>query len=384
MFNYKPDLNSVYIHWPFCPYKCHFCDFVALASHNQFMERYHHALCDEIITFGDKFQQNHGRKIAVNTLFMGGGTPSTYPDALLLDMLGTLIKVVDLQESAEVTIEVNPGTVREEQLEVWRTAGINRLSIGVQSLNDAVLKGLNRHQSAEDVYALLTKASRFFDNLSIDLILGLPGISELEWRNLISTVVTWPIKHISIYFLTVHEHTPLYFKVKSKAVTLPLDDGLVDLYHWSIETLKTHGFNQYEISNFAREGYESRHNQIYWERKPYKGFGLGAWSFNGDSRMQNQKNLTRYLEGLEKQEDITVFSEQLTQEQIKLETVMLGLRRTKGVLKRELYEGRSPELLDAMLDDLKARNLIRENEHCLILTPAGLAVENEIVTKLLS
>jgi oxygen-independent coproporphyrinogen-3 oxidase len=348
------------------------------------MERYHHALCDEIITFGDKFQQNHGRKIAVNTLFMGGGTPSTYPDALLLDMLGTLIKVVDLQESAEVTIEVNPGTVREEQLEVWRTAGINRLSIGVQSLNDAVLKGLNRHQSAEDVYALLTKASRFFDNLSIDLILGLPGISELEWRNLISTVVTWPIKHISIYFLTVHEHTPLYFKVKSKAVTLPLDDGLVDLYHWSIETLKTHGFNQYEISNFAREGYESRHNQIYWERKPYKGFGLGAWSFNGDSRMQNQKNLTRYLEGLEKQEDITVFSEQLTQEQIKLETVMLGLRRTKGVLKRELYEGRSPELLDAMLDDLKARNLIRENEHCLILTPAGLAVENEIVTKLLS
>lgn len=226
-FNYQVTPRSVYIHWPFCPYRCHFCPFVALAGQDQFMEQYHRALCAEMTHFG----KHYSEKLILDTVFIGGGTPSTYPDALLLDMFGTLRTIFDVQSSAEVTIEVNPGTVRSvEQLEHWKKLGINRLSIGVQSLKDPVLKKLNRLQSASDVYALLAKTQHIFDNVSVDLILGLPDVSEAEWKELLQTVVTWPIKHLSIYFLTVHEDTPLYFKVKTQAIVLPPDDALVDLY----------------------------------------------------------------------------------------------------------------------------------------------------------
>ena len=351
------------------------------------MGRYHHALQAELVQFAHQYEQAYAEKMRVTTLFIGGGTPSTYPDDLLLDTFGTLERMMNFSEGAEITIEVNPGTVRQEQLGHWKKCGINRLSIGVQSLNDAVLKGLNRHQSAEDVYALLAKASVLFDNLSVDLILGLPGVSDHEWRTLLEKVVTWPIKHVSMYFLTVHEHTPLYFKVKSKQVALPTDDAVVENYHWSIAWLKEHGFNQYEISNFAQSGYESRHNQVYWERLSYKGFGLGAWSFDGESRFQNQKNLMRYLEGMEKQEQATIFSERLTSEQVILEKVMLGFRRTKGMFMEELKSLVPQDKvvnLERTVVGLQDKNFITEKDGRLVLTPAGLAVENEIIITLLS
>ncbi|MCX5922496.1 MAG: radical SAM family heme chaperone HemW [Candidatus Dependentiae bacterium] len=381
LYNHAADARSVYLHWPFCPYKCHFCPFVALASHDQFMGRYHNALTKEIKDFGALFQS----KLPLETLYIGGGTPSTYPDDLLLDTFAILKDIWTFDESCEVTIEVNPGTVRVEQLSLWKALGINRLSIGVQSLKDPVLKKLNRHQSAQDVFTVIDQAKDHFDNLSVDFILGLPEVSSADWRDLIQQAVTWPIKHISIYFLMVHEDTPLYFGVKKKAITLPCDDEVVDLYYWTIDYLAQHGFDQYEISNFARAGYESKHNSMYWDRKPYKAFGLGACEFDGTMRLQNQKNLGKYLDGVERGEDITVFSETLSSEQVYLERVMLGLRRSQGVSYQDLMENLSEQRqhdVRAKIAYLQASDFVMERSGRLLLTPKGLAVENDIVVKL--
>src|SRR3990167_733026 len=233
-FLFPADTHSMYIHWPFCPYRCHFCPFVALAGHDQFMGRYHKALCQEI----DAFKHEGMGKLALDTIYLGGGTPSTYPNELLLDMFGTLRKNFNFDHKSEVTIEVNPGTVAKGQVTFWRDIGINRISIGVQSLKDPVLKKLNRHQSAQDVYALLEQACDIMPIISVDLILGLPDVNEDEWKSYLKTIVSWPIKHLSMYFLTVHENTQLYFGVKTKKVVLPCEDYMIDLYYWSIDFLK--------------------------------------------------------------------------------------------------------------------------------------------------
>jgi oxygen-independent coproporphyrinogen-3 oxidase len=381
IFNAQVPFKAVYIHWPFCPYRCHFCPFVALASHDQYMDDYHKALCTEIKTFGKRLEI----RPSYNSIFMGGGTPSTYPPHLLLDMFDTLYNIGDLEYGAEVTIEVNPGTVSKEALAAWSKAGINRLSIGVQSLKDDVLQGLNRHQSYAQVLSLLDMASATFDNISIDLILGLPGVSPDEWQKMIETIVHWPIKHLSVYFLTVHENTPLYYGVKAKKVMLPPDDSMISMFYWTIDTLAQHGFEQYEISNYARKGYQSKHNSAYWERVPYKAFGLGACGFDGASRFQNTKNLMDYLKNAGSEEALNVFSETLTPEQAWLEKLMLGLRQRKGVRMQPLIDELTHENKQrfiASVDELIAQDLLEQELDMIRFTPKGLAVENEIIVKL--
>jgi oxygen-independent coproporphyrinogen-3 oxidase len=380
-YDISANTRSLYIHWPFCPYRCHYCPFVALASHDPFMERYHNALVKEI----KDFARNYTEKLPLDTIYFGGGTPSTYPDHLLLDMFAILREFFIFDENTEITLEVNPGTVRFEQLELWKKLGINRMSVGVQSLNDSVLHKLNRLQKATDVYSLLEKAPHYFDNISVDVILGLPEVTIAEWEQLLATVVTWNITHLSMYVLEVHDSTPLFFNVTSKKVTLPCDDDVVDTYHWSREFLESHGFMQYEVSSFARAGKESRHNTTYWERKPYRGFGLGACSFDGISRLQNEKNLMKYLESIEQDRYQPSFTETITKDQIYAEKIMLGLRRIKGVCWEEISSDLSSEQKEkvtAVIATLQQKKLIVENNGRLQLTPAGLVVENEIITRL--
>lgn len=380
-YDTSANTRSLYIHWPFCPYRCHYCPFVALASHDPFMERYHHALIKEIELFG----KNYTEKLPLDTIYFGGGTPSTYPDHLLVDMFDILRKFFIFDEHTEITFEVNPGTVRFEQLALWKKLGINRMSIGVQSLNDSVLQKLNRLQKASDVYSLLDNAPHYFDNISVDVILGLPGVSISEWKELLTKIVTWKITHLSMYVLEVHDSTPLFFNVASKKVTLPCDDDVVNTYHWSREFLAHHNFHQYEVSSFARAGKESRHNTTYWERKPYRGFGLGACSFDGTSRLQNEKNLIKYLEDIEQNRYNPAFVETITADQIYIEKIMLGLRRIKGICWKEISSNLSHEQKEKItltISLLQQQKLITENNGYLQLTPAGLVVENEIITRL--
>jgi oxygen-independent coproporphyrinogen-3 oxidase len=382
------DLEHLYVHWPFCPYKCHFCDFVAMASHEQFMKDYHHALMREVELFIPYAPVNPYLK----TIYLGGGTPSTYPAPLLLDMFAMLRKYFAFDEHTEVTIEVNPGTANKELLQAWHQAGVNRLSIGVQSLKDVVLKSLNRHQTHQQVLVLLQDARELFKNISVDFILGLPGVSDDEWKTMMHDVMSWPINHISIYFLTVHEDTPLYFKVKTNRVSLPPDDALVDLYDWTVEFLAQHGFERYELSNFARAGFESRHNSAYWDRKKYKGFGLGACSFNGLHRFQNTKNLGKYLESLYRNqsvgnESVIETSEQLNMEQIALEKIMLGLRQRKGLCIQDYVQALSPEAESKFFQAvtrLQSMQLIECDQQSIRLTPRGYALENEVTLQLFS
>ncbi len=348
------------------------------------MTRYHKALVKELETFVAQ-AESPVKSLPLKTIFFGGGTPSTYPDDLLLDMAGILNGLFDMSKPMEISIEVNPGTVRPQQIELWKKLGINRLSIGVQSLNDSVLRNLNRHQSAQDVAAVLNDAKDLIPNLSIDLIIGLPGISEQEWKDLLHKVVQWPIKHLSVYFLTIHEGTALFFRVKNNDVVIPPDEGVVDLYVWTVEFLADQGFDQYEISNFARDGHYARHNQIYWERTPYKAFGVGACSFDGASRYQNNKNIVTYLACMEQGQDPNDFTEHLTSEQIFLEKVMLGLRQARGLDLAMLFEncdrGKKEKIIQIM-DELEQAGYIQKMGEKIKLTPVGLAVENEVVVKL--
>lgn len=370
------------------------------------MPQYHAALTKEI----EQYYKAAGRIGPLNTIYFGGGTPSTYPDELLLDMFGTLRRVFDFNQDTEVTIEVNPGTVRPGKLELWKSLGINRLSIGVQSLNDKALHELNRHQSARDVFALLDQAKSLFSNISVDVILGLPGVSDQEWKELLHQVVSWPITHVSMYFLTIHEDTPLYFKVKSKKVTVPCDDKMIELYYEARDIFIRNGFEHYEISSFARPGYQSRHNTTYWERVPYKAFGLGACSFDGTRRLQNEKNLMKYMHAVSQAElapaqtgekcgeqsassqflsartgDCTMFVEELSDQQIHMERVMLGLRRSKGVTWEIITQGLSESKraeVRGKVEEFKNKGWMRDVDGVLTLLPAGLALENEIIVQL--
>jgi oxygen-independent coproporphyrinogen III oxidase len=382
-FNSSASVESLYIHWPFCPYKCYYCPFVALAGHDDFMERYHYALTKEIACFAKEYQN----RAAIKTIFFGGGTPSTYPLAFLTDMLNMLTTEYIFDVQVEITLEVNPGTVTLEKLHAWKQIGINRLSIGVQSLNDQVLKKLNRHQSAQDVRFLLTAATSLFENISVDIILGLPGIDDIQWKEFIEILLTWPINHVSMYFLTVHEETPLYFGIKQQKFVLPCQDSVIDLYYWTVEKFNQAGIYQYEVSNFARPTYQSRHNSTYWQRKPYKGFGLGACSFDGAVRLQNEKSLLKYLENVESNKELTNFYEKLDNEQIWLEVLMLGLRQSKGLSLESILEqtcdAKKTRILD-IIDMLVQEKLVLKEHGCIRLTVRGLAVVNEITVKLLS
>jgi oxygen-independent coproporphyrinogen-3 oxidase len=376
------DSRSFYIHWPFCPYRCHFCPFVAISGQDHLMDVYHEAIMKEI----EMFAQECPVKQPLETIYLGGGTPSTWPDKLLLDMFGTIESTFDVTKISEITIEVNPGTVSKEQLDVWKTAGITRLSIGVQSLNDEVLKKLNRHQKASDVFRLIDWAEGKFESLSIDVIIGLPGIEEKEWKAMIKQIVQWPIQHVSMYFLSVHENTPLYTRLVKNELRLPPQDPIVDLYYWTVAMFEKHGLKQYEISSFARQGYESQHNQVYWDRKPYKGFGIGACSFDGTVRHQNIKNVMRYMEALKKGEGVKASDETLTLQQVHLEKVMLGLRRMKGLAVADVTESMTQEQQEKFFKRIKEfekEGIIREETKRIYLNKASLAVENEVAIRLL-
>lgn len=352
------------------------------------MGDYHKALQKEMLLYAA-----YATHKPLQTIFLGGGTPSTYPPELLLDTFGILNTTFTIARDAEITIEVNPGTVTPEKIQAWKAAGINRLSIGVQSLNNTVLASLNRHQKAAQVLEVLEQTAQEFAVLSVDLILGLPGITSDEWQELIEQVVTWPIKHISVYFLTVHEDTPLYYGVRKKRIMLPADDVMIAQYYWTIEKLNAYGFEQYEISNFAKKGYQSRHNARYWKRMPYKGFGLGACSFDGASRFQNEKNLMRYMELVTKAttmhdlEPLNVMSETLTSEQAWLEVLMLGIRQKEGLPWSTVAEYLAPATYTHFVDkvaEFKKLGHIDENEVSFWLTLRGKAMENEIAVQLSS
>ena len=373
--------RHLYIHWPFCSFKCHYCDFVAFEQHADHQAAYHQTLLAEIAGFASQYN-----KPAIDTIFIGGGTPSLYPLPWLEELFQTLKNSFNLASCTEITLESNPADIDEEKLECWQEVGINRLSVGVQSLDDAVLLKLNRRQRASDVQRVMKIAPKYISNLSVDLILGLPDVTPAMWEYTIEQAIGWPIKHLSMYFLTIHEKTPLYFNVERGAVTLPDENYIVDLYEYTVKKLATAGIMQYEISNFAKDAYESLHNKAYWLRKPYKGFGVGASSFDGSGRYINTNNLVSYLKSFQNNDCIVpCTSEILTIKQAQLEHLMLSLRQKTGLDLHGmvyLFDDNKLAALKSQLPVLEKAGLINVINDHVYLTLKGMVLENEVVLRL--
>lgn len=378
--------RHLYIHWPFCASRCIYCDFVALAAHDEFWQKYHEALCKEIVSFANSTDPNSRQ---IDTIFLGGGTPSLYPLDLMDDLFSTIKNNFDLSHVNEITIETNPADSTAERFDAWKTFGINRLSTGVQVLDDNVLASLGRRQRTEDVYKHMNLAQLYFKNVSIDLILGLPGVSEKAWDATLQAAISWPLHHISVYFLTIYEKTQLYFKLQKRELQAFDEDLLVSNFEQTTRLLEQNNFVHYEISNFAKPGFESSHNKAYWDCEGYRGFGLSASSYDSENKVRstNTPNLMDYLKNIEKGYEAAVASsERLTKEQVQMELVMLALRQNKGLdLHDVVYYliGDKKESFFETVKLLQAESLVKMDDNKLYLTLKGMVLENEVILKLL-
>ncbi len=305
---------SIYIHIPFCERKCSYCAFVSFCLDKSEREKYINSLLEEI--------ENFSTPKKVKTVYIGGGTPSLLTKDEIFAIFSKLREKFDIVENVEITIEVNPNSVDEEKLRAYKEVGVNRISVGVQSLSNKTLKSIGRLHTKEEAIEKLKLIKKYFDNISADLILGLSG--EKSVTKYAKELIKLNVKHISSYMLEIHENTKLFNDVRDKKYR-PLDEnGMAKSYDKLVKFLKKRSFKQYEISNFALTGYESKHNLNYWNYGEYVGFGVSAHSFLSHKRMANADTLQGYYKREQKEEKITNAME------IE-ERIMLGLRCCLGV-----------------------------------------------------
>lgn len=358
----------IYIHVPFCEQKCPYCDFYSIPQRDLEQE-YVEAVAREI----RKYQRDN---ITAKTLYFGGGTPSL----LEIESFRTLIDVVresfSLTESAELTVEANPGTVTRDYIKALAELGINRLSLGLQSANQEELRQLGRRHSTKDVENVVEWAREAgIENISVDLMLCLPSSSTEKLKKSIDFAVSLGVQHISSYMLKLEENTEFYRR--RQELVLPDEDEAAQQYFFMVEELEKHGFGQYEISNFARAGYESQHNLIYWHDEEYLGFGPSAHSFYKGKRFFYDRDLQGFIENAQQVQDGEGGSFE--------EYVMLALRLSEGVCKMRCEERYSGEEYENLLQNAKKipHSLIRADEKNISLTKEGFLLSNAIIAQLL-
>lgn len=373
------DRAGVYIHVPFCRSRCSYCDFATGAYEEALAESYVGALAREVESFDCV-----GARVEVDTVYFGGGTPSLLTPAQVSRVLAAVRRRFDVDPAAEVTLEMNPGTVTPERLRALRASGVNRASFGAQTFDDRELKRLGRTHTADDTrrtFAELRTAG--FDNISFDLIAGLPRQTLQAWeRNLAEALALRP-EHLSLYLLEVHEGTPLAEQIRQGRYDAPDPDLAAEMYCVLVERARAAGYEQYEISNFCLKGRESRHNMKYWTGAPFYGFGCSAHSFDGRrARWSNERDARAYVKLVEERGGAIVSREELDERGAGAEALFLGLRLlSRGV---DLEEHRARYHRDVRAD--YAEDLARFDEAGLIefdgdvlrLTPAGALLSNEV------
>ena len=314
-------VQGIYIHIPFCMQKCLYCDFASFAGKNDLMHQYAVALANEI--------RRRAAEMPVSeraTLYFGGGTPSLLPIDDLKIIINALKETKLWREAAEVTMEMNPGTVDFAKLCQYREMGIDRVSFGVQTLHDKELKTIGRLHTASEALQAIEQASKAgFERISADLIFGLPTQTLASFKDTLATIVASAISHLSVYGLTVEEGTPLAAKLANGHLILPSEEEAEMMYDHTIRYLEEHELHRYEISNFARTGQESLHNLVYWRYLPYYGFGSAACSYDGKQRMSNAADIESYIRGA------APTIEQLPARTSLAEFMFLGLRTTEGI-----------------------------------------------------
>lgn len=370
-----PPLNTtpfaVYVHVPFCPTKCGYCDFNSYAMEGEIMERTTAAMVEEI-------RRSPWRGRSAKTVFFGGGTPTFLAEGQLLRILEAVIEVHPPVPGAEITSEANPGTVDIPKFAAMRRGGFNRISLGAQSFQDGDLLALGRvHRSGEIERAVGAAREAGFDNINLDLMFALPNQSLHAWRRNLDRALALDPEHLSLYCLTIEQNTAFYKQHLRGALVLPDDDAQVAMYDECVARTREAGYEQYEISNFAKPGRECRHNLCYWFGEEYAGYGPGAVGRVGDVRYTNLKHPERFCAAVEAGKALAFESETLDEETQRMERLMLGLRLNEGVSLRDLA------LPPRQVTKVQGRGWIEVEGDRLRLTPAGRHFCSEATLELL-
>ena len=366
---------GIYIHIPFCRHKCDYCDFYSLAHSEEKMDAYTEALVRHLEEVAPRCAAQ-----AVDTVYFGGGTPSYLGEKRLIKLLKAVKKRYRMTADAEITLECNPDSAQDKKaLKKLRRAGFNRLSLGVQAMDDAALRAVGRIHTVEQVRTSVEAIrAAGFQNLSLDLIYGLPGQTREQWRATLEAAAALAPEHLSCYGLKVEEGTPLW--AKKDSLSLSDDDAQADMYLFTVDYLARQGYAQYEISNFARPGCESRHNLRYWQLREYAGFGPGAHSDMGGVRFAYARDIDAYIAGemrLSEREEIDPMDRDM-------ETIMLSLRMSRGLdladYGRRFRQKTQP--LETLFREYEAHGLAQPTESGWRLTPRGFLVSNSIIAAL--
>jgi oxygen-independent coproporphyrinogen-3 oxidase len=359
---------GLYIHLPFCRVHCTYCPF-AVSTDIRLQDQYTEALLAEI--------DARATTERVDSVFFGGGTPSRTSHWNLYQIVSLLINRFGLSKRVEFSMEANPEDVTVEEVDFWRSLGVDRLSIGVQSFHDGELLPLGRvHGRAQAIEAVRIAVASGL-RTSLDLILGLPRQTAASFEETLETAIKSGAGHVSLYMLDLEEGTALARQVEDERVTLPDDDLIADLYTMAISRFAEAGLAQYEISNFARPGEECRHNLRYWRREEYLGFGIGAHSFIGDRRFANTRDIHRYIAGQREPE----FGEVLGEGEVRRETIFLRLRQTEGIDYEDVVRLCGEEGIEWMDRGLSDGWLRRVGDR-VAFTPSGFLLSNEYMSQL--
>lgn len=377
----------LYLHIPFCARKCAYCDFLSFPAGEAVVERYLGRLLEEISEYKEAF-----KAYQVSSIFVGGGTPSLLSAAQITRLMDGICGVFAVEPLAEITMEANPGTLNKEKLSAYKSAGVNRLSLGLQSADDRELKLLGRIHTYEQFYDNYREARRAgFSNINVDIMSALPSQSVDSYRKTLEKIIALSPEHISAYSLIMEEGTPFYEKYKEddarrargdKPHILPSEEEERYMYALTAELLEKGGYHRYEISNYAKSGRECRHNCGYWQGREYLGLGLGASSYINGSRMKNRSDLRTYLESPFSREERVVLSRRERME----EFMFLGLRLMEGVSEKEFERsfGRSmQEVYGPVLSKFESAKLMEKKDGRWRLTEQGIDVSNYILSDFL-
>jgi oxygen-independent coproporphyrinogen-3 oxidase len=376
--------TACYIHIPFCDHKCIYCDFYSIITSDN-VQSFLDCLKKEIIHYSEK----HSADRELISIFFGGGTPSLMEPDYISEILESIKTKFVVRNDAEITLETNPGTVTQEKLKMFRNAGINRISIGIQSFDNNDLRFLTRiHNSETAIKTVFDAAEAGFENISLDLIFNLPGQSKKNWIKNLERAVKLPIKHISAYSLILERGTILNKMVLDGKVKIADADYDAELYQTTINFLTANGFYQYEVSNFTKLGFECIHNNAYWHYTDYFGFGTSAHSFVDGKRWWNLSSLKMYINKIKNEGNAIAGSESISPENALNEYIMLELRSSG--LNLQMFENRfgkeSSEWLKnkyPYFEVLKNQNFVTMNNDIVKLTPKGYAVCDEILAEIL-
>jgi oxygen-independent coproporphyrinogen-3 oxidase len=369
--------KAAYVHIPFCEHICHYCDFNKVFLKNQPVDKYITSLLFEM----ERKMKQHPTQM-LETVYIGGGTPTALTATQLNVLLRGMKEILPLEDLVEYTIEVNPDSMEEDQLIVLKENGINRLSMGVQTFDESLLKEIGRTHSEESVEdAVHRSRAAGFNNISLDLMFGLPGQRPVDFKRSIDKAMALGVEHLSAYSLKVEEKTVFYNRQRQGKLILPPEEDEIDMYKQLLAETKEAGYIQYEISNFAKQGFESQHNLVYWNNQEYYGFGAGAHGYVKGVRYQNHGPLPKYLKAIEEKVDPVLTEHQVSPIERIEEAMFMGLRKRKGVNLHEFNQlyGRSLQAtFGKQIEILEKRGLLISNEQSIQLTDEGVLLSNEV------